>query len=164
MDFRISPRGDYTDHTPPRRPVPAQPPEPPAPRKRAKRPALGRKWLKILLALIIVAGIAWLAYGYINTKNQLEKLSSSGSSAGQTETEQLVDKVGKLVDLPTGETPTIATVNNAAKLKTQTFFANAQDGDKVIIYSKAARAILYRPSNNKIIEYRSNVNLGASTP
>lgn len=50
------------------------------------------------------------------------------------------------------ETPTIATVSDITKLQGQPFFAKAQNGDKVYVYSNAKKAILYRPSENKIIE------------
>jgi hypothetical protein len=70
---------------------------------------------------------------------------------------QLVDDVGKVLVLPTDETPTIATVTDPTKLKSQPFFANAQTGDKVLIYQKAQKAILWRPSTSKVIEV-SNVN------
>lgn len=132
--------------------------EKPAKKKRVRKPAAASKsWLKYLIALVIVGLIAWLAYGYITTKNQLESAKSAGGPA-QSETQQLVNEVGKLVQLPQGETPTIATVNNATKLQNQAFFKDAQNGDKVLIYSKSGKAVLYRPSTNKIIEY-STVNL-----
>jgi hypothetical protein len=64
----------------------------------------------------------------------------------------LVAAVSKLIVLPASEQPTIATVADLSKLQGQPFFANAQVGDKVLIYSQAGKAILYRPSENKIIE------------
>ena len=64
--------------------------------------------------------------------------------------------------LPTGETPTIATVTDASKLKDQAFFTNAVTGDKVLIYTNAKKAFLYRPSTNKIINI-APVNLGSGT-
>jgi hypothetical protein len=118
---------------------------------------LKRRWWLILLVLALI-GLSVLGYGYIHTKNELTKLKNP-STAGKTETQSLIDKVGKLVQLPSGETPTLATVNDATKLKNQAFFASAQNGDKVLIYSKAGKAVLYRPSTNKIIAY-SPVNLG----
>ena len=77
--------------------------------------------------------------------------------------------------LPTGETPTIATVTDLAPLKNQPFFANARVGYKVIIYTNAKRAILYDPVSDKIVETAplnlgqtpaptSNANLNANTP
>jgi hypothetical protein len=64
----------------------------------------------------------------------------------------LIESVGKLIILPIDEQPTVATVADLDKLKDQPFFAQAQLGDKVLIYQNAKKAILYRPSENKIIE------------
>lgn len=135
----------------------------PAPRAHRK-PSLklsNKRFLRPLIALIIVGLLVFFVYEYAHTKNQLEKLSNP-KTATESATQQLVDSVGKLVQLPANETPTIATVNDAAKLKNQAFFANAQDGDKVLIYSKSGRAVLYRPSTNRVIEY-STVNLSGGT-
>lgn len=175
MDFKSPDRSRYYDPRPthrvptrtaPARPAPepvAPPPVEAAPRKRRAGKSRGMPigWKKLLGGLVLIALIVWLAQGYITTKNQLEQAKNSSSSSGGTQTEQLVDKVAQLVDLPQGETPTIATVNDASKLKNQQFFANAKDGDKVLIYSKAGKAVLYRPSTNRIIDY-STVNLGGS--
>jgi len=64
----------------------------------------------------------------------------------------LVKKVGSNINLPQNESPTVATVSDVNQLKGQAFFKNAQNGDKVMIYTQARKAILYRPSTNKIIE------------
>jgi hypothetical protein len=53
--------------------------------------------------------------------------------------------------LPT-EKPTIATVENTKKLTSQAFFKNARNGDKVLMYTQTKKAILYRPSEDKVIE------------
>jgi hypothetical protein len=175
MDFKTPDRSRYYDprptHRDPSRAAPeriepepaAPPPAEAAPRKRRARKSRGLpfSWKKLLGGLILIALIVWLAHGYIATRNQLEQAKNTPSSAGSTQTDQLIGKVGQLVDLPQGETPTIATVNDASKLKNQQFFASAKDGDKVLIYSKAGKAVLYRPSTNRIIDY-STVNLGGS--
>lgn len=64
----------------------------------------------------------------------------------------LLAALGKLVVLPNDEEPTIATVTDLTELQKQEFFRQAKVGDKVIIYPKAGKAILYSPSTNKIVE------------
>jgi hypothetical protein len=54
--------------------------------------------------------------------------------------------------LPADETPSIATVLDKDKLDGQAFFANAQNGDKMIIYTNAKKAILFRPSEKLVVE------------
>ena len=119
-----------------------------------------KKWLGALVILALIAGGAWLAYDYSQLKKENDKLSNP-SEAAKVATAQLVAEVGALTNLPSGETPTVATVSDASKLKNQAFFANAQNGDKVLIYTQAKRAILYRPSTGKIIEI-APINLGNS--
>lgn len=98
-------------------------------------------------------GVLLFAVGlgtYFYTQNYLPKKDSAKAVA--SESQQLIAKVGKLFALPTNEEPTVATVSDVAKLKNQQFFALAQNGDKVLIYTNAKKAVLYRPSVNKIIE------------
>ncbi|MDB5194326.1 MAG: hypothetical protein JWN50_340 [Parcubacteria group bacterium] len=74
-------------------------------------------------------------------------------SAPQTlSTNDVVSAVGKLVELPQGETPTVATVTDLAPLAGQDFFKDAAVGDKVLIFGASKKAILYRPNGNKIIQ------------
>jgi hypothetical protein len=54
--------------------------------------------------------------------------------------------------LPGGETPTVGTITNASALsKTQPFFKDALDGDKVLVYAQAQKAILYSPSRDILV-------------
>ncbi len=61
-------------------------------------------------------------------------------------------EVAQLVELPKNEKPAIATVTDPERLKSNPFFAKAQIGDKVIIYAKSGKAILYDPKNHKILD------------
>ncbi len=67
------------------------------------------------------------------------------------EAKELIAKLGKLIDLPTGEEPTVATVKNAEQIKTQPFFAKAKVGYRVLLYPTSRMAILYDDKANKII-------------
>lgn len=79
------------------------------------------------------------------------------SSTGNDELDNILLEVGKLMVLPNDEIPTLATVSNPEKLRDQEFFNSANLGDKVIIYTKNEKIILYRPSEKRIIEV-SHIN------
>lgn len=92
-------------------------------------------------------------------------LQENPQKAVQTETDNMINKISKLIVLPDNEKPTIATVSNPEQLKDQPFFAKAQKGFKVLIYANAGKSILYDPFENKIIETASmNINSQAVAP
>ena len=136
-----------------------------------KVPAEGRwnklaklTWRQVLVRVVIVllvVLIGFLVYKYIHSQNEVKRLSNPQESARE-ETRQLTFKVGRLVEIPNNETPTIATVSDASKLKDQPFYAKAQNGDKVLIFNQARRAYLYRPSTDKVIEL-APINIGNNT-
>jgi hypothetical protein len=107
----------------------------------------------LLIAVIVLGAWSWgLMSDRDDLKRQVAQLNSNPQIAVQKQTDQLIAAVGKLMDLPKGETPTIANVSDAAQAKKQSaFFNNAQNGDKVLMYVKAGEAILYRPSTDRII-------------
>ena len=96
------------------------------------------------IALIIAIGSAVFFY----TKYQ-KSLSAKNNPI--SDVESTAAAVSKLMELP-AEAPTLATVSDVEKLKGQDFFEKAKNGDKVLIYKVAKKAILYRPFTNKIIE------------
>lgn len=75
-------------------------------------------------------------------------------NSGQAEVKNLTGKISEFMILPE-EIPTIATVTDKNKLEAQPFFKSAENGDKVLIFTTAAKAILYRPKIGKIIEVAS---------
>ncbi len=109
------------------------------------------------IALILIGG------GYYYSKGQ--KLSQNKNATAQKNVPQELDKVvaevGKLIDLPTNETPTLATVTDISKLKGQPFFQKAKDGDKVLIYANNKKAILYDPVLKKVMDIAA---INTSTP
>ena len=110
-----------------------------------------------VLSLAVAISLAGAVYFYA----QLQGLKAPPASL-ENESSELVASVGKLMLLPEGETPTIATVSDLEKLKDQPFFVNAKNGDKVLIYTNAKKAILYDPVAHKIIEV-APINIG-NTP
>ena len=109
--------------------------------------------------IIIVAFSAVLVFLYNQNRDLRQKLQRP-NAAVKDEVNSLIAALKKHIELPNDEEPTVATVSDAEKLKNQPFFAGAVKGDKVLIYTNAKKAILYRPSSDKIIEV-APVNLGA---
>mgnify|MGYP001584870915 CR=1 FL=1 len=116
--------------------------------------------LVILATVVLLAAIPSLFF--YNQYRDTQNLLNNPKEFAKQEVKDLTAKVGKLIDLPKGEEPTIATVTDEKKLKDQPFFANSKNGDKALLYTKAKKAILYRPSTNKVIEV-APINIGEST-
>lgn len=126
--------------------------------------SIPRYWLWLtsatgLVLVLIMGGLYWNSQRELQkAKDQMKQLQDSQiakvakSVASPDENKELVEKVGKLIILPANEEPTVATVSDLDKLKGQPFFAKAQIWDKVLIYSQAKKAVLYRPSTNEVIE------------
>jgi len=107
--------------------------------------------LPLLILILIAGGAGGTYFFYTKYQSTLSKISNPEITA-QEEVTRLVTAIGKILELPSDEQPTVATVLDKEKIKDQPFFAKAENGDKVVIYSKAMKAILYRPSTNKVIE------------
>lgn len=109
-----------------------------------------KKRLRIVLSsavlLLLAAAVASSIYFY-----RAYQAVKQAPPKQEAKASDIVTSVGKLMELP-AEEPTVATVSDAQKLKDQQFFVLARDGDVVLIYSQAKKAILYRPSVNKIID------------
>ncbi len=70
----------------------------------------------------------------------------------RAEVKSVVELIGAHIVLPQGEEPTVATVSSLEQLEGQPFFENAKVGHKVLIYTKAKKAILYDPVIDKVVE------------
>ncbi len=131
--------------------------------------------------VMLLAGVGYWAFSQAsankdltadnkNLKSQVAQLNANPQIAVQKQTNDLISKVSALMQLPAGETPTVASVSDASAAKKQSaFFNNAQNGDKVLMYVKAGEAILYRPSTDKIIlvaplTFSGNAAAAAPTP
>ena len=100
----------------------------------------------VIILFVSAAGAAGYFYKqYNDIKNNPNKVSTD-------EINSITSAISKFMDLPTGETPTLATVTDKEKLKDQDFFKNSENGDKILIYANAKKAVLYRPSAGKVIE------------
>lgn len=108
-----------------------------------------------LVGILLVGGLGFGVMKFRELQREVQKLKTNPQAlqdAAKADEKKLVDQVAKLIALPKDETPTVATVSDSEKLKVNEFFVNSKNGDKVLIYSGAKKAILFRPGENKIIE------------
>lgn len=97
-----------------------------------------------LVLLCVAAGFAWYFTHSIVVKADTHSRAEERS--------QVILSVARHVIIPEDEEPIFATVTDPKQLQGQVFFENAQVGDKVLIFSHAHRAMLYRPSVDRIVE------------
>lgn len=109
------------------------------------------KFVKILILLLVVFFITSVSFaGYYYKK--VKDFTKSDSALKDAKLSEVLEKVGKLVVLPQGEQPTLATVSDPSQLQNQPFFKSAKKGDIVLVYINARRAILYDPVADKVID------------
>ena len=112
----------------------------------------------LVLGMLLCIALAIAGYFYYQYRH-------SAQVADAKEIADLSQEIGQFMILPDGETPTLATVTDREKLAEQPFFQKAENGDKVLIFSQSGRAILYRPSQKKIVDVTTvNVNQTTTTP
>jgi len=96
----------------------------------------------IILLLLVVVGI--LSWKYYQTSKNTDNKQQTAS--------RIIDKVKRLYLVPTSEEPTVALIQDKAKLNDQEFFKEARDGDYLLIYQKKRVALVYREEVNKLVK------------
>ena len=107
------------------------------------------------MPLVTIVAVAVAGFSF----SELYKVKQNPQVQFQKEVNDLVSKVSKLIVLPSGELPTVATVSDLEALKDQPFFAKAKKGDKVLIYTTSKRVVLYSVADNKILDV-APLNIG----
>ncbi|MDR2524452.1 MAG: hypothetical protein LBC95_02870 [Candidatus Nomurabacteria bacterium] len=107
---------------------------------------------KLIIAALAVVVMAALVAVLVFQQIEIRRLNDPAASAEQAKADakRLRDRVSKIQQVP-DETPTLATVQDADKLREQEFFKDASNGDKVLIFTEAKKAIIYRESDNRVI-------------
>lgn len=109
----------------------------------------------IIIIIVSLSGAGFLYYQYQKTSSELKKVKSqtaSQASVSSDEVKKLVAEVAKVARLPQNETPSIATITDALKLKDQPFFKDAKNGDVLLVYNQSGKAILYDPKEKKVVD------------
>ena len=111
----------------------------------------GGKLVLFGLLGILVATVSVVSFKmYWDSQQKLAKLQTANPEIfTEFETDALVAKVARHMILP-NEKPLINTVSEVEKLRGEPFYAQAQNGDKVLVFSR--RAILYSPAQDRVVE------------
>lgn len=112
---------------------------------------LNRLVIIAVLSILLVGSLSVSGYFYMQWK-KVTTVVVVDPEKEREEVQEITAVVGTFLELPSGEEPTIATVVDREKLRNQSFFNSSENGDKVLIYSIAQKAILYRPSTQKVVE------------
>lgn len=94
----------------------------------------------IIVILVVVVGILFWKYQQAKDADQAKATST-----------RIIQKVSNLYLVPEDEEPTVAQIQDKAKLGNQEFFKPSQNGDYLLIYQKAKVAIVYREEANKLV-------------
>lgn len=110
-----------------------------------------RRWarLSVIVLFVALSGLSgFLFYKYKEAVN------------APNEAEQLASRLGTLIQLP-NEKSSLLTISDKTKLSNQVLAASVKNGDQLLVYEKAKQIIVYRPSNQKVVNMLSIQN---STP
>lgn len=97
--------------------------------------------LLIIAAVLSVAASVVLTYSY----------HTNPDVTASKRARQLSERAQKHLDLPINEVPALVEVTNVSKLKSQPFFATAQNGDVVLLYKSTHQVVIYRETGDVII-------------
>jgi len=115
--------------------------------------------LVIIVIGIIVGILGTLSYIQMFGIPSQKVLQNISKAEEAKVLQEVIEKVSKLIVLPKGEEPVMATITDAdALVKEQLFYTGSQNGDVVLMYQKALKAIIYSGERNII------VNVGPITP
>jgi hypothetical protein len=122
--------------------------------------AINKKTLSVLgVIVLLLLAITPSIYFY----NQYQQVKKNSPEIAEKDLQTIKAKVAKHIQLPSNEEPVLATVSDTNKLQGQSFFSSSQNGDKVLIFTEARKAYLYRPSADKLIEVATiNINTNDS--
>lgn len=109
---------------------------------------------KFIFVLALIGFGVWSFVSFQQSQKEVMRLSTieGQQELQKNEIERLLTKVKTHMVLPEDEEPTVATISDVDVLiEQQPFFNGAQNGDKVLVYVGAQKAIIYSPERDVII-------------
>ena len=71
---------------------------------------------------------------------------------GKTDTQRVIESVARHYNMPKNEEPAVLTVLEAKNITSSYLKDVAQDGDRILLYQKNKRVVVYRPSIDRIVD------------
>jgi hypothetical protein len=109
------------------------------------------KFVNFILFLVLII----VSYAYYQSKSELDLLKNPEAQAQvmRKEAEEIIAMVSKVALLPEGdEFPEVLTIENAdLAIQEQPNLTGVVTGDKILLYMKSGKAIVYSPSRNIIV-------------
>jgi hypothetical protein len=134
-----------------------------APKKQSKIKKINvkkpnKKVLSVGLVLLFVLAIGSSIYFYTQYKDVKNNPTAAINAKNSQETEKVLAEVKGVILIENTEAPTIARVEDPSALQKNNavFYKNVQKGDYLVLYKD--RAIIYRESNNQIINVAPIIN------
>jgi len=109
-----------------------------------ERPRGKRVAVVVLLVALLVAALGVSAFLYIKYRHAM-------ASNPNQERQNIVNSIKKSIDLP-AEDPAMSTVIDKTKLTNPTLKDRTENGDKLLIFAKTKRLVIYRPSTGKVVD------------
>jgi hypothetical protein len=105
-----------------------------------------RRLLLAGAAILIVIFAVLTVFLFWHQSGRAEKDTDALSKS-----QRIINKISALYIVPQNEEPTLAQIKDLDKLKGQEFFAHAQNGDYLLIYTQAKMAFLYRDAVGRLV-------------
>lgn len=114
--------------------------------------------LTLVLAVLLVGAGGSAVYFYKKYNEVKSNPTQAQTDKNKAETQRVLDKLKSALLITDTEQPTVARVEDVAKLQTanKEFYKDVQKGDYLVIYPK--RAIIYREANDQIINVAPIIN------
>jgi hypothetical protein len=99
---------------------------------------------------VLAGGYYGYAYWQKNYASPEAKAQAEAAAADKEKSEILA-KLSKLMVLPEGEPVLFKVSNEETMRKQQAFFKDTKNDDVLLVFQKSSKAIIYRPSENMIV-------------
>ncbi len=131
-------------------------------KKISKKPPFN--WKVVLVMIIVVLALGAAFYFWNEAQTAKSSTPEAIAAKNQEESERVISSLSLVLYTESKDQPTVARIEDPEVLKSanEDFYKNAQAGDYLILYPN--RAIIYRESENLVVNVAPIINTDAITP